>query len=366
MNLAFRALLVLAGVTAGAACFAANAWFWWHWFAASPESQKLMVAVSASAGVLKLAIPGHLAAARKPWRSEPALAALFAVVVVFEVCSGIGFAATSRGEASGGAKAHNARLVELRNELKRADALAAAIPAYDPTRTPGGIESELETAKRATKGCTERWEIRKDRCELVAKLETELSAARKRSQILADRDAAAGRLRAHGPERTEDAQAATLGRLFRAIPGLGDTTDDGAKLLVHALLALIFELVPAAIAAGVRPQAPMPEPPRGRERDPEPSFTNGPSPPADVDRRDVESMLAAAASGAVSLLTVSPDGAWLRFRQTALARELGVSKATISNHLKRAATAGRLQYRSDHNGTAVLLGSTRKPVLAVA
>lgn len=347
-----RAVILVPAVAIIAVSFAMNLYFWHQTMRADPAAQALYMLLSATAGLFKIAIPAALAATALTFRQRPGLAALFAFALAFDVLSGLGFSALTRGEAMAARETAAAPVADLRRQLAEAERDRAKVA---DARTTARIKTELEAAKRKASACETRKEAQTDACTRVAALEAEQTDAVRRDALSAKIDDLSAAIVAAGPERDSDPQFSAVAL---ALKPLGLDVDKQTISKVFGLLVVLlielggtvalrsaFEPRPVASEVPAPTPAPVPAPlPAAR------------APRSGRSRTDLVELLRSLASGKTLMhgASVSADG-WLYVSQRDLGASVGLSASTIGRKLADMEKAGTVQTRRDAMGTGIKL-----------
>lgn len=368
--------LVFAAIAASLAywSFRTNADFWRVTFAKNAETQAFYVALSVTAGAIKFGLPVYSEFFRFRLRDNRPYLAVFAVALIFDLLSGVGYASRSRSEIGAEAAHISERRAALSAQERDAIAALARIPAG---RVAARVRAEHD-AQGALGPCDGPRAARSDRCARLASLAGELADAEARETVeakLGDVRAAIAELPA---PKESDPQAAAVAGAVNAVlslaPGAPQISEAAAKWSLALILVLLIELGPitcARAAVASRPLPAPPSPPAPQKVPPRiivaPDAANSqdaPSPPPAVaapPRRSrpgfdlLEALRQADAGGPCpSWLKRAPDG-WLYLSQQDAAEAAGVSKPTIGRRLKALQTGGALRVHVTNTGTAIKL-----------
>lgn len=305
--------------------------------------RRVFVAVACAACALKLVIPGYFAATRRPWRSNWALVATWAIAFVLDASFVGAFMSTSRD----GATRELAAQYEARREVERqaSDALRVYKREADKDRRPLElVRADHDAAKRASGRCDTPAAAELTRCSSVAVYERELASHEALKRLKADADKLAEKL-AGIREVVVYPEAARFGKMARAVaPGIEDA--HVAALLWLLMLVLFefgamtaFKTAVANVAAAAPAAAPAP-------------VIVKPAPV--IPRHDaLFKTLADAAAGAGALAVNKQADGRLRLAQKSAAQACGVSPRALGAALQDLANAGRIDLVTGSRGTFV-------------
>lgn len=355
-----RGLLLLPATGLVALSFAANGYFWAATMAHDPRSQAAWVAISVMCGLLKVGVPIAFAVLALGWRDQKAVAAAFAVALIFDIFSGLGFSALTRGDAVASRQHDAAPTVELARQRGEASAALARLASV---RLTARVAVERDAAARRAPDCKRRANAKTEACQTLARLDAELADARERDRLAAAVDDLSGRLTAAEPVRDADPQIAAIALALSSI-GLAPDRETLSKLF-GLLLVLLIELGSTALPrAAFAQRAPAsidlsqePAPPAAAEpASPKPRRATR----SKIDTLDV---LRAACAGRMSIpgATLTADG-WLYVSQRALADVAGQSPPTVGRKLKDAERSGTISVRTDGRGSAIRLNLAQPAV----
>lgn len=359
--------------------FRSNAEFWRVTFAANLEAQAFYVSLSYAAGSLKYGLAVYAEFFRFRLRDQKPMLALFAVALVFDLLSGIGYARLSRSEIGGEAQQIAERRVSLQAKIAVAKSDVDKIPAG---RVAARVRAEHD-AQSKLGPCDARRDANTDRCRRLADLSGELADADAREKAAAKLDALRDELESLPAPREADPQAAALADAVNAVlvmvPGAPALSTDAAKWGLALLVVLLIEFGPVTCARAAvahrelppAPPAPVPRPVPKIIPAPQPANSQSgpggllwqpcePKPPA--PRRparpgfDLLDVIRQADAGGPcpAWLRRSADG-WLYLSQADAAAAAGVSKPTIGRRLKALEADGVILLAVTNTGTGVKL-----------
>lgn len=345
-----RALLILPAIGLVALSFGANAYFWHATMSHDATAQVAWVAISILCGLVKVGVPVAFAILAIGWREQPAVSAAFAVALVFDIFSGLGFSALTRGDAAASRQHSAAPVVELQRQR---DDAAAALARLAGVRLTARIEVERKAASVRATNCGTRRGAATPECETLAKLEAELTDARERDRLTATVNDLSAKLTGAGPVRDADPQISAIALALSAV-GLSPDRETLAKAF-GLLLVLLVELGSTALprAAFVRAPVAPADPVRPEPVEPPAPVRRPRKTTAAIDPLDV---VRSATAGRMTIpgATLTADG-WLYVSQRALADVVGKSPPTVNRALKAAEAAGEILTRIDAKGSAIKL-----------
>jgi CRP-like cAMP-binding protein len=352
-----RGLLILPAVGLVALSFGANAYFWHATMAHDATAQTAWVAISILCGLVKVGVPVAFVILAIGWRDQPAVAAAFAVALVFDVFSGLGFSALTRGDAVASRQHDAAPVVEL---VRQRDDAAAKLDRFADARLTARIQVERDAAKLRAPNCSLRTNASGEPCRALAALDAELADAKERDRLAAVVADLSGKTSTAAPVRDADPQISAIALALSAV-GLSPDRETLAKAF-GLLLVLLVELGSTALprAAFVRvPAAPLPVERRAVAAPvPVEAEPVAPAKPRRASRAKVDPLevIRAACAGrmAIAGASLTPDG-WLYVSQRAIADVVGLSPPTVGRKIEEARRAGTILVRTDSRGSAIRL-----------
>jgi hypothetical protein len=336
MNLALRALLILAGATLAVVGGYNNALFWALIMApVSAQAQIAFVVVSIACGAIKILVPAYAAASSIAWRRMPAAAlAAFAVAILFDVASGLGYAGMTRAAATADQREANRRYETADTVARKARDVLAGLPA--PARSLERVRSDLATQEAMAGGCDgKRGNLTV--CVPVHKLRGEAAEHVAHDKAREAVGVAEHALSVIPAPRDPDPQLAAIGRALDMF-GLSvkrERLEAAWGLLMLLLLEFgAFPLIAFAMAPGGSDHSPKPGLPGASQ----------PLPPPQPVTGEQAALLAVLAGYAADA-----DG-WVSAPLTRLEQACGRSTTTISRDLAALVAAGKLAKRSSGRG----------------
>ena len=305
--------------------------------------RRVFVAVACAACALKLAIPGFFAASQKPWRSNGALAATWAIAFLLDASFVGAFMSTSRD----GATRELTAQYEARREVERQaiEALRAYTKEASKDRRPLELaRTDYEAAKRASGRCDTPAAAELTRCLSVAVYERELAGHEALKRLKADADKLAEKL-AGIREVVVYPEAARFGKMARTVsPSIEDSH---VAALLWLLMLVLFEFGAMTAFKTAVARAGIAAPPAR----PAPAVVK---PAAVIPRHDVLFKTLADAAAGLGALAVNkqPDGR-LRLAQKSAAQACGLSPRALGAALQDLASTGRIDLVTGSRGTFV-------------
>lgn len=333
MNLALRALLILAGATLAVVGGYNNALFWSLIMApVSAQAQIAFVVISIACGAIKILVPAYAATSSVEWRRMPAAAlAAFAVAILFDVASGLGYAGMTRAAATADQREANRRYVTADKSAADARAVLASLPA--PARSLERIRSDLATQEAMAGGCDgKRGNL--SVCVPVHKLRGEAAEHVAHDKAREAVGVAEHALSVIPAPRDPDPQLAAIGKALDMF-GLSvkrERLEAAWGLLMLLLLEfgafplIAFALAPGGSECAQRPDVRQPLPPPW---------------PVTAEQAALLTVLAG--------YTADADG-WISAPLAGLEKACGRSVTTISRDLAALVAAGKLAKRSSGRG----------------
>lgn len=362
-----RVLLLLPAVGLVAASFAANAYFWFSSMAHDPTAQVAWVAISILCGLVKVGVPIAFVILAIGWRDQPAVAAAFAVALIFDIFSGLGFSALTRGDATAARQHDAAPVVEL---VRQRDDAADKLARLADVRLTARVQVERDAAAVVAPNCKLRSNAVGEQCRALAALDAELTEAKERDRLAKVVDDLSARTSTAEPVRDADPQLTAIALPLAAI-GLSPDRETLSRAF-GLLLVLLIELGSTALprAAFVRAPAkatPPPALPVPIHVEPVATLPTPAKPkrkPSAIDPLDV---VRSACAGRMTIhgATLTADG-WLYVSQRAIADVVGKSPPTVNRALKQAEADGIILSRVDSRGSAIKLLSASNPAHAPA
>jgi len=351
-----RALLLLPAIGLVVASFAMNAYFWHTVMAHDPDAQVAWVVVSILCGLVKTGVPIAFLILGMTWRDQKAVAAAFVVALVFDVCSGLGFSALTRGDAMASRQHDAAPVVEL---IRQRDDAAAKLARYADARLTARVQVERDAAAVAAPNCKLRTNATGEPCRKLAALDAELADARERDRLAAAVNELSAKATTAAPVRDTDPQITAIALALSAV-GLSPDRETLAKVF-GLMLVLLIELGSTALprAAFERARDRPVEPDREPDREPDVEPIQLPTPakrPRKASAIDPLDVIRAATVGRMTIpgATLTADG-WLYVSQRAIATVVGKSPPTVSRAIRDAEQAGHILTRTDSKGSAIKL-----------
>lgn len=338
-----RSVLVLAALAVFALSFGMNALFWWQQFPADLASRSIFVAFSIVAGILKICIPAVAKMhGSRLWRT---LAIPFALALVYDVWTGIGYAGMSRDEANRPALSDKAAREDVERRKARAESKLAGLPTSRAVRI---IEADLRPAEAEAGPCKSSRAAETPACRKLAALQAERAAAVERSDLEAERDKLAEQLVDAGTPRDSRPH---ITRVVKGLGGLGlvvsaETLENVWTVLLLGFIEFAPSLVILAMIRLPKPQRDAPAP------DVLPLPGNFARPIAKARARSATS-----GDGVLPYLQAqTPDASgWIVISQRTAAAAIGISPAEVNRQLADLTAAGSITRDPNNRRTAVQL-----------
>ncbi|MGI9159840.1 MAG: hypothetical protein ACR2K1_08820 [Saprospiraceae bacterium] len=337
-------MLLLAGATLAVVGGYNNALFWALVMSpVSREAQIAFVIVSIACGAIKILVPAFASANNIGLRDTPRAALIaFAVAILFDVASGLGYAGLTRAAATADQREANRRYEAAKTALD--DARTVLLDLQKPARTAERIKADLAAREAEAGGPCEGRRGGVTACAPVHKLRGELADAVAHANA---RDHVAGAelafARVPAP-RDPDPQLAAIGKALEMFGAKirRERLEAAWGLLMLLLLEFgAFPLIAFALAPGL---------PSPGERPREPTADRGkPLPPPQPVTPEQTALLAI-------LRGYTPDAdGWVSAPLAALETASGRSVTTVSRDLAALVAAGKLAKRSAGRGFKLMV-----------
>lgn len=360
LGVAFRVVLGILSLGAIALSLTTNAAYWTDALKSDPTAQQIAVAVSILAGLFKIAVPAAVRIMKPATAERRGLWALFALALLFDVTSGLGYAGMVRGSASGEQRQTNNQRRGLEADRKRVEAELARL---EVPRAFTSIEAERRVAEAQKGDCGPRsGRSHLDSCTRPGKLDGELgNAAAYGAAVdkLARIDAA---LTALPPAKDADPQAAAIVRALKFVKL--DIEEATAGILWGLVLLMLLELgSTVGPAATLAPRSEGPSRPAGSPLDhvgvtgaatSAAPLAAPPRPAKGRQRLDLAVTLRSIQSRTLAVpgAVVAADGS-MTLSQSELAAVLGTSKTIINRGIKDLRDAGTVTVKAGRGGTHI-------------